>query len=162
MTGDPVRWLTDEETDAWKALVGLLLQLPGHLEAQLQRDSGLTLFEYLVLSSVSMAPHRSVRMSELARLSNGSLSRLSNVVKRLEANGWIRRCPDPCDRRVTLATLTDAGFAVVEAAAPGHVENVRRLVVEPLTTAQLRTLTAIGHRLQAGLGGSCDGHPPPC
>jgi DNA-binding MarR family transcriptional regulator len=153
----PVQWLSEEETDAWKALVGLLLQLPGPLDAQLQRDSGLSLFEYLVLSSMSMTPGRAVRMSELARLANGSLSRLSNVVKRLEAVGWVRRCPDPVDGRYTVATLTDEGFAVVEAAAPGHVDAVRRLVIAPLTVAQQRSLTAIGARILAALQGSGEG-----
>ncbi|MGE0296410.1 MarR family winged helix-turn-helix transcriptional regulator [Pseudonocardia sp.] len=153
----PVRWLSEEETGAWKALVSLLLQLTGPLDAQLQRDSGLSLFEYLVLSSMSMAPGRALRMSELARLANGSLSRLSNVVKRLEAAGWVRRCPDPVDGRYTVAALTDEGFAVVEAAAPGHVDAVRRLVIDPLTAAQQRSLTAISARLLAAMQSSGEG-----
>lgn len=150
-------WLSDEEQAAWRALISVVLQLPGALDTQLQRDSDLGLFEYLVLSSTSMAPQRSVRMSELARLANGSLSRLSNVVKRLEGRGWIQRRPDPCDGRFTVATLTDAGFAAVEAAAPGHVEAVRRLVISPLTAAQQRSLAAIGTRIMAALHdtGSC-------
>ncbi|HEY4701039.1 MAG TPA: hypothetical protein VIH64_04070, partial [Streptosporangiaceae bacterium] len=82
-TGEP-RWLSGPEQDAWRAIAALMLQLPGPLDAQLQQDSGLTLFEYLVLSSLSMEPEHTARMSELARLSNGSLSRLSNVAKRLE------------------------------------------------------------------------------
>ena len=78
------RWLSDAEQAAWLSLSGLMLRLPGALEAQLQRDSGLTMFEYFVLSSLSMHPDRTQRMSDLAYFINGSLSRLSNVVKRLE------------------------------------------------------------------------------
>lgn len=154
------RWLTPEELAAWRAIAALMLSLPGPLDAQLQRDSGLGLFEYLVLSHTSMAPGRSLRMSELARLANGSLSRLSNVVKRLEHQGWIRRETDSCDRRYTVATLTDSGWGVVVAAAPGHAEAVRHYVIEPLTAAQLRTVTAVGARIQSRLN-SRDDQPDP-
>ncbi|RZT85787.1 DNA-binding MarR family transcriptional regulator [Pseudonocardia sediminis] len=106
--------------------------LPGRLEAPLQQAHGLTLFEYLTLSHLSEAPGRSLRMSELAFLTNGSLSRLSNVVKRLEGRGWMRRSPDPDDGRYTLAALTDDGFDVVHAAAPTHLRAVRALVLDRL------------------------------
>ncbi len=145
------QWLSAEEKDAWKALLMLVLQLPGTLDGQLQRDSNLTLFEYVTLSALSMAPEFTLRMSELARLSNGSPSRLSNVVKRFEHRGWVHREPDPCNGRCTVATLTPAGYDVVLAAAPGHVEAVRRYVIEPLTANQIRTVTAVGRRIQARL-----------
>lgn len=140
-------WLTSEQQEAWKAVAGLAFLLPGRLDAQLQRDSGLTLFEYLVLSSLSMQPGRSARMSSLARLASGSLSRLSNVVKRLEDRGLVRRSPDPADGRFTVATLTDAGWHVVTEAAPGHVEAVRTHVLAPLEPEQLRTLVDVAARL---------------
>src|ERR1700759_229917 len=116
--GEP-RWLSGPEQEAWKAVSALMLQLPGPLDAQLQQDSGLTLFEYLVLSSLSMAPDRTSRMSGLARLANGSQSRLSNVAKRLEERGWLVRQPDPKDGRVNVAPLTDPGWDVVPGAGPG-------------------------------------------
>jgi DNA-binding MarR family transcriptional regulator len=65
------------------------------------------------------------------------------VVARLERRGWVRRDPCPDDGRATLATLTDAGFARLAAAAPGHVEAVRAYVIDALDPAQLRELTAI-------------------
>ncbi|MEV5975103.1 MarR family transcriptional regulator [Streptomyces sp. NPDC051921] len=91
-----------------------------------------------------------MRMSELAVLTNGSLSRLSHVVKRLEKQGWVRRTPDPDNGRYTLAVLTETGWEKVVATAPGHVEEVRRLVFDPLAQAQQRTLRAIGSRCQPG------------
>ena len=86
-------------------------------------------------------------MSELALLSEGSLSRLSQVVTRLEQKGWVRRRPEPGDARYTLATLTAAGWRKVVRTAPGHVETVRSLVLDPLTQAQVRQLTDIGRRI---------------
>jgi len=145
--GGGPRWLAPPETDAWRALAALVLRLPGTLDAQLQRDSGLTMFEYFVLSELSMTPCRMRRMSDLAHLTNGSLSRLSNVVKRLEHRGWVRRCPDPQDGRYTRAVLTDAGWDVVVRAAPGHVETVRRHVVDVLTPEQLDQLREIATRI---------------
>jgi len=144
-------WLTEEEQEAWRAVAMIFMQLPGPLDGQLQRDSGITLFEYMVLSYLSMAPRHTLRMSELAEFANGSLSRLSNVAKRLEQRGWLTREPDPADGRYTVASLTDEGWQLVRDAAPGHVNAVRQLVIEPLTGAQLRTLSVIGRRLRAGL-----------
>jgi DNA-binding MarR family transcriptional regulator len=141
------------------------LQLPGPLDAQLQHDSGITMFEYMVLSSLSMCPDHARRMSELARLSNGSLSRLSNVAKRLERRGWLRREPDPEDGRSIVARLTESGWKVVQAAAPGHVEAVRRLVIDPLTGPQLETLAAAAQSIVGSLeqaGSACTEHIDPC
>jgi DNA-binding MarR family transcriptional regulator len=146
-----VHWLSPQEAEAWQALALVAFQLAGPLDSQLQRDSELTLFEYLILSQLSMAPGRTLRMSELAVLAFGSLSRLSNVAKRLEQRGWLSREPDPDNGRYTRAVLTKAGWRVVQDAAPGHVEAVRHLVIEPLTEAQLRALTEIGKRLQKSI-----------
>ncbi len=146
------RWLTEEESLAWRAVISMVLRVPGPLDAQMQRDSGITLFDYLTLSYLSMAPERTLRMSELASVTNGSLSRLSNVVKRLEQRGWVVREADPTDGRYTLARLTDEGYALVESAAPGHVAAVRDYVLDPLTAAQQRTLVEVAERLQQRRG----------
>jgi DNA-binding MarR family transcriptional regulator len=145
---DEPRWLTPSEKDAWTGLVSLVLLLPGKLEAPLQQEAGVTLFEYLTLSQMSEAPERRLRMSELAYLANGSLSRLSNVVKRFEQRGWVERSPDPDDGRYTLAALTDAGYEVVVAAAPAHVRAVRQLVLDPLTAADQQALARIAEKLR--------------
>src|SRR3954447_21127322 len=95
------RWLSADELRDWMPFAGLLLKLPAALDAETQRDSGLSHFEYLVLASLSEAPGRTRGMSELAVLANGSLSRLSHVVKRLEGRGWVERTPCPDDGRYT-------------------------------------------------------------
>lgn len=141
-------WLSAQEKEAWTGLVSLALLLPGRLESPLQQEAGLTLFEYLTLSHVSEAPERRLRMSELAYLANGSLSRLSNVVKRFEKRGWMERSPDPDDGRYTIAALTDAGYDVVAAAAPTHVRSVRQLVLDQLTVADQQALARIAEKLR--------------
>jgi DNA-binding MarR family transcriptional regulator len=141
------RWLDAEETQAWRALARTLVRLPAALDVQLRRDAGISHFEYDVLALLSEAPGCTLRMSTLATLAGGSLPRLSQVVARLEQRGWVRRIPDPADGRYTLAILTGQGQAKVTEAAPGHVQEVRRLVFDPLTKAQSRQLYEIGRRI---------------
>ncbi|WJV50980.1 MarR family winged helix-turn-helix transcriptional regulator [Streptomyces flavofungini] len=148
VAADDALWLSAPEKEAWTGLVSLVLLLPGRLESPLQQQSGLTLFEYLTLSHVSEAPERRLRMSELAYLANGSLSRLSNVVKRFEKRGWMERWPDPDDGRYTIAALTDAGYDVVVDAAPVHVRSVRQLVLDQLTAADQQALARIAEKLR--------------
>ncbi|MFF2405420.1 MarR family winged helix-turn-helix transcriptional regulator [Streptomyces sp. NPDC058092] len=156
------RWLDADEQQQWYAFAYVLTQLPAALEAQIQRDVGIAHFDYVVMSALSMAPERTLRMSELAQYAGSTLSRLSNVVIRLEKRGWVRRHPDPSDGRATLATLTDDGMDKVAAAAPGHVDAVRRLVFDPLTKAQQRQLGAVSQRILGALQAPCptDWAPP--
>lgn len=130
------RWLSDTELAAWIPFSGMLIGLLSALDTQL-RDSKLSLFGYLVLAGLSEAPERTLAMSELARRAGGSLSRLSHAVSALERQGWVTRHPAPANRRTTLATLTEAGYAKVVESAPAHVETVRRLVIDPLTSQRL-------------------------
>jgi len=154
------RWLDPDERATWMSLMSLLIKLPAALDAELQRDSGLSHFEYNVLAGLSEAPAGSLRMSVLAALADGSLPRLSQVVARLERRGLVRRTPDPDDGRYTLATLTDAGRAVVAEAAPGHVETVRSLVFDPLPKGKARQLRDICHRILTAIdpGDRCFDH----
>lgn len=128
-----MRWLGEDERHVWINLAKVLLTLPGALESQLLRDADLTLLGYMILARLSVVPQESLRMSEIAEMANGSLPRISHAVARLEDRGWVTRkvCTGQ-GRRFTIATLTDAGRAHLAAAAPAHVANVRRLVVDPL------------------------------
>lgn len=141
--GDPPVWLDTDERAAWLALIGLTIRLPRELDRQLRRDAGISHFDYQVLALLSEAPERTLRMSALADRVEGSLPRLSQVVSRLERDGWIRRHPDPSDGRSTLATLTGSGWELLVGIAPGHVATVRRLVFDPLSTRQVDQLGRI-------------------
>jgi DNA-binding MarR family transcriptional regulator len=146
MTGE-TEWLEPDELATWMSLAALMFKLPGVLDYQLQRDSGLTHFEYLVLAGLSESPGRSRRMSDLAGFANGSLSRLSHVVKRLEQRGFVDRRPAEDDGRITVATITDSGYEVLVAAAPGHVATVREYVIDSLTPEQLAQLKVIADQI---------------
>lgn len=157
--GDDTLWLDDEERAAWIGLMTVFFRLPAALDRQLRRDAGITHFDYQVMVILSQTAERTLRMSELSALTEGSLPRLSQVTSRLEKAGWLARRPDPDDGRSTLATLTDAGFEALAAAAPGHVEEVRRLVFDPLTRTQVQQLARITDRILRSPDGVPDTRP---
>lgn len=144
-------WLDDDEMRAWLRLVAVVELLPGVLDSQLRRDSGLTHFEYYVVAQLSEAPDRTLRMSGLAQRTNATLARLSHVVSRLEKRGLVERFPCPEDARATNARLTDAGWDALVLAAPGHVTTVRSHVFDALTREQVGQLEQIASNLLSRL-----------
>jgi len=145
----PVKWLTASELDSWLAVVRLISWLPWSIDQQLRRDSDLGMVEYQVLAVLSEATERTMRMSSLAMLTNASLSRLSHLFRRLEGRGLVRREPDPTDGRFTNAILTEKGFQTLAEAAPGHVAHVRSLVIDVLSSEQLRCLGLAADRIMS-------------
>jgi DNA-binding MarR family transcriptional regulator len=154
------RWLTADEREAWLSVVRVAGRLPAMLDAQLERDAGLNFFEYMVMAMLSEQPTRTLGMSELATRSSASLSRLSNVVKRLERRGYVRRQADPDDGRCTQAVLTDAGMAKVVATAPGHVAAARQFVIDAVSPTQLRQLQAANNRILRRIDPEAATRPP--
>ncbi|MEU5939911.1 MarR family transcriptional regulator [Micromonospora sp. NPDC047548] len=151
--GVMTRWLDPDEQRTWRAFLAASRALMDTLDRELQRDAGMPHAYYEILVRLSEAPGRRLRMSELADLTGSSRSRLSHAAARLEAAGWIRREDCPTDRRGQIAALTDDGFAVLAAAAPGHVEGVRRHLFDALSPAQVDQLRRISETLVAHLTG---------
>lgn len=160
-------WLNADERAAWLAVAALIVKLPAELDAQLQRDAGLSFFEYMVMAVLSEQPDRSLQMSEIARLASASLSRLSHTAKRLERQGYLRRTRCGGPGRRTTATLTQAGFDKVAEAAPGHVATVRRVLVDAVDPGELETLRVVGGAVLARIDPDAAGchtrwsEPPP-
>lgn len=153
------RWLNDEEQETWRTFLFASRLLFSQFERDVQRNAGMPLTYYEILSVLSGVPGRALRMSELAQALQVSASRISHAVSRLEETGWVRRQPCPEDRRVFYASLTDEGFAVLQAAAPAHVESVRTHLFDQLTLAQLAELREISERLLdhlSSLGGASE------
>ena len=149
MTADETRWLTEEEQQAWRAFLTACQTLFTAADAQLLRDSGIPHGYYEILVRLSETPGRALRMTQLAEASTSSKSRLSHAVARLEERGWVRRTDCPTDRRGQVAQLTDEGFAALAAAAPGHVEQIRRSRIDQLTPEQIEQLREISEKIVA-------------
>ncbi|MBF6168361.1 winged helix DNA-binding protein [Streptomyces gardneri] len=132
-----------------------MTRLPGALDTQLQRESGVTHFEYWVLTLLSEEPGHRLQMSELAHKANASLSRLSHVVSKLERMGWAQRSAT-AGRRGVQAVLTDEGYLKVVEAAPGYLDAVRHLVFDGLDTAQKAQVAELGQLLAERLADVLD------
>ena len=143
----PPRWLSPAEQRTWRHFLRASQYLWEQLDRQLQHDAGMPLAYYQMLSMLSEAPNRTLRMSELADRTWSSRSRMSHAVDRLEEKGWVRRVSCPSDKRGAFAELTDAGFAVLETAAPSHVEGVRRHLFDRLKPAQVAALGEISEAI---------------
>ena len=133
---------TAAEQRAWRTYIEATTLLFDALDRQLQRDAGMPHGYYEILVRLSEADDRTMRMSELADATRSSRSRLSHAVARLEERGWVERQDCETDRRGQLARLTDAGFAALAAAAPGHVEAVREHVIDRLSARSRSTSSA--------------------
>src|SRR5260370_32149029 len=131
------RWLDDEQEAAWRYFNGAMHKLRWALECQLQHDAGLSFVEYHALAALSEIPGHTKRMSELAEVTNASLSRLSHLIKRLERRNLVRREPDPTDGRYTNAILTHARLRLLTASPPPHLPKGRAPVIDALSPAEL-------------------------
>jgi DNA-binding MarR family transcriptional regulator len=142
VAADRTAWLDDEEMRAWRGLVEAYAELDAVLEADLVAGFGIDGGDYGVLVNLSEAPGQRLRMCDLAARLHLSPSGLTRRLDGLVRAGYVARQPSEDDRRVTLAVLTDAGRATLEAAAPVHVAGVRAHFVDHLTRTQLRQLGA--------------------
>ena len=142
-----VRWLDDNQQTSWRAMATMMARLRWALEGQLERDADLSFIEYHTLARLSEGPDHTLRMSDLAVVTDASLSRLSHLMKRLEVRGLVRRQADPEDGRFTKAILTDAGYAKLVASAPAHVEAVRSFFIDELSAAELSQLREVCERV---------------
>lgn len=140
-----------QESEAWLGLVALLELLPASLDAQLQRDSDLTHFEFTLLTQLRFAPEQTLQSKDLAGATNATLPRLSHVVRRLVERGLVERLPCPEDKRATNVRLTAAGRSAVIKATAGHIAHVRALVMDQLDDADLAALASITRAVNANL-----------
>jgi DNA-binding MarR family transcriptional regulator len=141
MTG--TRWLSPDQQRAWRAFLRMQGRLDARLNRQLQSDSGLSLADYDVLVQLTDSAQGRLRPYELQRLLQWEQSRLSHHLSRMHRRGLVARDECTNDGRGTYITLTDAGRAAIESAAPGHVDAVRRLFFDGLTGEQVAALERV-------------------
>ncbi len=150
------RWLNEKEQMAWRAFIAAQRVVNTRIEQQLQRDAGIPHTYYEILVRLSDASNGRLRMSELAVATQGSRSRLSHAVNRLEQAGWVRREGIESDRRGQVAILTDLGREKLVETAPGHVEEVRQSIFDALTEEQVEHLYDICATLARHSGDTVD------
>ena len=150
LVGD-VPWLTERELRAWRALQQMQLRLEGELTHQLAADASLSYSDYLVLVALTGRPDGRMRLFELARGLGWEKSRVSHHIARMADRGLVEKQKCDLDRRGAYVVVTTLGRKEIEAAAPGHVETVRRLFVDRLTPEQLDAVGAVAEIVLAAL-----------
>src|SRR2546428_2180028 len=149
-TPQQLRWLSHREWSAWLQLLGTITLLPAALDSQLQREAGMSHFEFAVMVVLSRQPGRSLQLKDLAVVANGSLSRLSHVISRLGQQGWVRRTRG-IKGRATNAELTNKGYQKVMAAGPVPFPGGRPPRIHLPTPGEGTALEHVSARLNVGL-----------
>lgn len=145
------RWLSDQEQRLWRDFLRMHADLQVAVGRDLQTSSGLSHGDFEVLVHLTDTPEHRMRVTELAQAMRWERSRLSHQLSRMEKRGLVVRRECPEDARGAFVVLTPEGLAAIEAAAPAHVETVRRVLFDALTPAQLQGLSGICASVLAGL-----------
>lgn len=147
MDMEEVRWLTEREERAWRALQLMQMRLEGELARQLAAESGLSYPDYLVLIALTDHPEGRLRLFELGRVLSWEKSRLSHHVARMADRGLVNKEKCDSDRRGSFVAVTKKGRKEIESAAPGHVRTVRRLFIERLTPDELDVIATAAEKV---------------
>lgn len=154
-----VRWLDDTEDRAWRGYRRMRTLLDLQLSRELAADSGLSMADYDVLSTVSEAPGQQLRLTELARWLLWSPSRMSHQITRMQQRGLVTRVGCETDGRGSMVALTSEGVRAIEEAATGHVAAVRRHMIDLMTDDELAALAELSQRVVAHLTPLVEGGP---
>lgn len=150
------QWLDEDQQRSWRALVVGSTLLMDRLDDDLRREFNISLTEYEILVRLSERPGRAMRMAQLADALAHSRSRVTHTIDRMERAGYVVRGTTPEDGRGIVATMTDAGYALLQEAAPRHVEGVRAYLVDRVEGADF---SAIGRAMDAVTDHLISDHP---
>jgi DNA-binding MarR family transcriptional regulator len=134
------RWLNDEEMRAWMAFVPAATLVGRELDKQLKEDMGLSHLQYEILIHLNEAEQGALRMTELAERLVNSKSGLTYQVGQMEKAGLVTRRQCEWSKSGVLAAITPEGRAMLERAAPGHVEKVREILIDVLTPEERKAI----------------------
>ncbi|HWG95050.1 MAG TPA: MarR family winged helix-turn-helix transcriptional regulator [Mycobacteriales bacterium] len=149
------RWLTDDEQRMWRGWLDMHAAV-GQATSEQLAEHGLSEADWALLVPLSEGPADGLRARDLGRVVGWDRSRVSHQLRRMEARGLVERLDCPTDARGTVVRLTAQGRRLVEAAAPGHVETVRRVFVDLVDADELALLTDVARRVREAAG------DPPC
>jgi DNA-binding MarR family transcriptional regulator len=156
-TATAPRWLDAREQAAWRAYLDMTSKLSARLNREMQDQSAISTADFAVLVSLSEHPDGRIRVLELARALGWEKSRLSHQLTRMQQRGLIERSYCSEDRRGAFIVLTDRGSETVVAAAPKHVESVRRYLFDELSSEQVDALGAIARIVAEQCDAACVG-----
>jgi DNA-binding MarR family transcriptional regulator len=147
---DP-RKLTAEEDDLFGSFYRMRRGFDRALDAQLQRDAGVSISELEVLMALVRSPGRRLRVRELAEITGWEKSRISHQVTRMVARGFVERQECAEDLRASYVHLTGEGRRIVVRVLPEHTATIRRLLFDALTAEQQDEFREISHRMNEAI-----------
>jgi DNA-binding MarR family transcriptional regulator len=145
---DP-RKLTAEEEELFRSFYVMRRGFDRALDAQLQRDSNVSISELEVLMALVRSPGRRLRVRELVEMTGWEKSRISHQVTRMAARGFVEReeCAD--DKRASYIKLTGEGRRIVVRALPEHTATIRRILFDALDAEQQEHFLEISRRMNS-------------
>ena len=147
---DP-RKLSEGEEQLFHAFYLMRRGFDRALDAQLQRDDGISISELEVLMALVRSPGRRLRVRDLVALTGWEKSRVSHQVTRMAARGLLEREDCAEDRRATWVRLSGDGRRVVVHALPKHTATIRRILFDALSAEQQDELLTISGRMLAAM-----------
>lgn len=148
---DEPRWLDEREQRAWRCLMKMQAGLSEYIERQLRTHSGLSSADYQVLAHLSEASEGRLRSFALGDVLQWEKSRLSQHLTRMQNRDLIRRERCPTDQRGAVVVITERGRALIEKAAPLHLADVRNVLIDHVTPAQMDLLIELGDQVETRL-----------
>jgi DNA-binding MarR family transcriptional regulator len=133
-----LRPLSPPEEALWRAIMRITKALPRHLDTDLIRGAGLTASEYITLMSLSEAPKRELRMSDLANAAGLSASRTTRLVDDLQSRGFVTKVASSSDARGNVARLTPRGMAKLKSAWTVHLASARSRFFDHIDATAIR------------------------
>ena len=132
------------------AIIGRISRLERMIRPRLNATfarHGLESWEFDVLATLRRSgPPFRLSAGQLLRSMMITSGTMTNRIDRLEERGFIRRQPDPDDRRAVLVELTKSGLAKIDAALPDHAANEQR-IIEALSSRDRDTLVRLLRKL---------------
>ena len=156
------RWLDEREQAAWRAYLDMNAKLNARLNREMQEQCGISIADFSVLVQLSEHVDSRMRVLELARALGWEKSRLSHQLTRMQQRHLITRANCSEDRRGAWVELTPQGRETIEAAAPRHVESVRRYLFDELDDEQVRALEQIARTVTGLIEAACAGRDDAC
>jgi DNA-binding MarR family transcriptional regulator len=144
---DGVQALDPEQLEAYFSLMEAGSLLHHQVEQHLRTEGDLSYVQFQLLARLAGSDGQ-LTMTQLADGVVYSRSGLTYQAGLLEKAGLITRSPSPDDERATVVAITDKGLALFGRLLPGHVQDVRRLLLDPLTDDDLHHLGDIMTRVR--------------
>jgi len=144
---DEPHWLSPAEQHAWRSFIRLHQRLIATLARDLQAHAKLSAADFEVLVALTDTAEGRQRFQDLAKTIDWEQSRLSHQIARMVKRGLVARDECPDDGRGVFVAITATGRTTIEAAAPHHVDTIRRLVIDPIGPDDVATLGRISNRI---------------